>query len=135
MPTYAYCRDSNAKFAITIPSAYQTVKDAAAQAGVKAIFVIEEGKNGAFIAQDAPDGTPLPEFAEVNAKEDVVVLPYSSGTTGEIAAAAAPVQQMLQLDKITRRAWVHRVLAAQQTSRTYHVVTRRLAQGRDVDAP
>lgn len=72
-------KDSNAKFAVTIPALKDTVKAAADASGIKDIFVIGEA-SGAFLSDET--GTSLPDIADINAKEELLVLPYSSGTTG-----------------------------------------------------
>jgi acyl-coenzyme A synthetase/AMP-(fatty) acid ligase len=72
-------KDSGAKFAVTIPALKATVKAAADASGIKDIFVIGE-PSAAFLADES--GTSLPDIADVNAKDDLLVLPYSSGTTG-----------------------------------------------------
>jgi 4-coumarate--CoA ligase len=71
--------DAGATMLITIPMFLETARAAAEGTGVTEIFVIGE-------SDDAPSlttlmGAPLAEHVSV-AKGDLVVLPYSSGTTG-----------------------------------------------------
>ena len=71
--------DAGATMLITIPMFLETARAAAEGTGVTEIFVIGE-------SDDAPSltalmGAPLAEHVPV-AKDDLVVLPYSSGTTG-----------------------------------------------------
>ncbi len=73
-------RDSGAKFLFTVPPLLEKALPAAQQAGVQEVFVFGE----------APGATPLTELlteaeppqVTINPKTDLVVLPYSSGTTG-----------------------------------------------------
>jgi acyl-coenzyme A synthetase/AMP-(fatty) acid ligase len=75
-------KDSRAKFVVTVPALKDTVKAAAdAAGGVVDIMVIGEA-SGACLADDSGAAGSAPDIADVNAKEDVLVLPYSSGTTG-----------------------------------------------------
>lgn len=84
-PTYgaeeiAYqLKNSGASAVVTIALFLDVAREAAAQAGIAEIFLIGPG--------DAPGidtlmGAPLAAQVPVNPREDVVVLPYSSGTTG-----------------------------------------------------
>ena len=71
--------DAGATMLITIPLFLETARAAAEGTGVTEIFVIGE-------SDEAPSlmtlmGAPLAEHVSV-AKDDLVVLPYSSGTTG-----------------------------------------------------
>ena len=71
--------DAGATMLITIPLFLETARSAAEGTGVTEIFVIGE-------SDEAPSlmtlmGAPLAEHVSV-AKDDLVVLPYSSGTTG-----------------------------------------------------
>jgi len=74
-------RDTKAKFLVTIPQFLDKAKEAAAAAGVQEVFVFGEGAGATPLAALlAGEGDP-PEV-EFDPAEDVVVLPYSSGTTG-----------------------------------------------------
>ncbi|MEL6348535.1 MAG: AMP-binding protein, partial [Myxococcota bacterium] len=72
-------RDSNAKAIVTIGLFLDVARAAAEKVGIEAVYVIGPG--------DAPSiatlfGEPLTAQVARNYAEDVVVLPYSSGTTG-----------------------------------------------------
>jgi acyl-CoA synthetase (AMP-forming)/AMP-acid ligase II len=74
-------KDSGARFLLTVPPFMDRAADAAGRTGIEEIFVLGE----------APGATPFAELAQaegqaaevdIDPKEDLVVLPYSSGTTG-----------------------------------------------------
>ena len=71
--------DSGATRLVTIPMFLETVTAAIADSAVKKVYVIGDADGYASIAALA--GTPLAEQVPVDL-DDVVVLPYSSGTTG-----------------------------------------------------
>ncbi len=71
--------DSGATRLVTIPMFLETATAAIADSGVKEVYVIGEAEGHASIASLA--GAPLAEQVPVDL-DDVVVLPYSSGTTG-----------------------------------------------------
>lgn len=73
--------DANAKFLITIPQFLDKAIEAANLTGVEEVFVFGEAEGATPFAELMQDGatfTPVP----ISPKEDLVVLPYSSGTTG-----------------------------------------------------
>lgn len=73
----------NAKFIITIPLFASNAKQTAKQCGMKEVFVVGEAEGCrplSFLFQD--DGLSFPNNVRINPKEDVAVIPYSSGTTG-----------------------------------------------------
>lgn len=72
-------KDSKATAMVTIGLFLDVAKEAAKQAGIEEVYVIGEGDATPFTTLF---GDPLANPVKVNAKEDVVVLPYSSGTTG-----------------------------------------------------
>ena len=75
-------KDSNARFLVTLPLCLDKVTVAAMEAGVEEVFVFGDAEGATpFSSLLAENDTPLPEV-EINPKEDLVVLPYSSGTTG-----------------------------------------------------
>ena len=86
-PTYtvselAYqLNDSDAKFLVTIPDVYEKAKEAARLAGIKKVFVIGGNASGLSYEDVLSDGGEFVTPAR-NPGEDLVVLPYSSGTTG-----------------------------------------------------
>ena len=73
--------DSNAKFLITIPDFMDRALPAAKKCGIEEIFVLGEADGATpFSELLRNDGNP-PEVA-IDPKNDLVALPYSSGTTG-----------------------------------------------------
>ncbi len=74
-------KDSGAKYLLTIPQLLDKAQAAAAQAGIEEIFVFGEAENATpFAALLKPGAEPPP--VSINPREDLIVLPYSSGTTG-----------------------------------------------------
>ena len=71
--------DSGATRLVTTPAILETTTDATADSAVKEVYVIGDADGYASIAALA--STPLAEQVPVDL-DDVVVLPYSSGTTG-----------------------------------------------------
>src|SRR5215216_2766914 len=73
--------DSGARFLLTLPERLSTVREAVVGTRVEEIFVFSEAAGATpFQTLLLHDG-PLPPVA-INPAEDVVMLPYSSGTTG-----------------------------------------------------
>jgi acyl-CoA synthetase (AMP-forming)/AMP-acid ligase II len=73
--------DSGARFLLTLPERLATVREAVVGTRVEEIFVFSEAAGATpFQTLLLHDG-PLPPVA-INPAEDVVMLPYSSGTTG-----------------------------------------------------
>ncbi len=75
-------RDASARFLITIPMFAETARIAAEGSGVEAIFVLGDAPEGFTPATDLLAAQPYSGYAAVDPHEDIVVLPYSSGTTG-----------------------------------------------------
>ncbi|NRB00823.1 MAG: AMP-binding protein, partial [Rhodobacteraceae bacterium] len=73
-------KDSGATLLVTIPQFLETARAGAEGTGVTEIVVIGEADGVAPLSSLM--GTPLEAQVPVNVEEDVVVLPYSSGTTG-----------------------------------------------------
>jgi acyl-CoA synthetase (AMP-forming)/AMP-acid ligase II len=73
-------RDSRARFLLTVPSLVEKAKEAADKSGVKEIFVIGEAEGTVPFASLLAGGV-APE-THIDPEEDLVALPYSSGTTG-----------------------------------------------------
>ncbi|MFN7017933.1 MAG: 4-coumarate--CoA ligase family protein [Fimbriimonadales bacterium] len=73
-------RDSKAKFLITVGPLLEKAIPAAQQAGVQEVFVIGEGEGATPFTELLADAEP-PAVA-INPAEDLIALPYSSGTTG-----------------------------------------------------
>ena len=75
-------QDSGAKYLLTIPLFLPNAVAAAAEAGgIEEIFVFGEAEGATPFAALLQSDGQLPPVT-INPKEDVVVLPYSSGTTG-----------------------------------------------------
>jgi acyl-CoA synthetase (AMP-forming)/AMP-acid ligase II len=72
-------KDAGATGIITVGLFLEVAQAAADEAGVSEVFVIGPGDATPFTELF---GAPLAAHAPVDVKEDVVVLPYSSGTTG-----------------------------------------------------
>jgi acyl-CoA synthetase (AMP-forming)/AMP-acid ligase II len=73
--------DSGARYLLTVPPFLATAREAVGQSKVEEIFVFGEAEGATpFAALLKNDGQP-PDVA-IDAREDLVALPYSSGTTG-----------------------------------------------------
>lgn len=76
-------QDAGATFIITIPLFAEKVKESISNVGINTVYVVGEAEGCeslSVLLQD--DGEDFPENVEINPKEDVACLPYSSGTTG-----------------------------------------------------
>jgi acyl-CoA synthetase (AMP-forming)/AMP-acid ligase II len=73
-------RDSGARFLVTIPALVEKAKEAAALATVEEIFTFGPADGTTEFETLLVDGQP-PQL-QIDPAEDVVALPYSSGTTG-----------------------------------------------------
>ena len=73
--------DSGARYLVTTSAFLDTASSAAAAAEVEEIFVVDEAPGTSSLA-DLLAAEPVTGYAAVDSGEDVVVLPYSSGTTG-----------------------------------------------------
>lgn len=74
--------DSGAKYVVTVPPLVARAREAAEGRGVRKVFVFGEAEGATPFASLLEGGADdLPEV-EMNPREDLVVLPYSSGTTG-----------------------------------------------------
>ena len=76
----AQLRDSRARLMVTVPELVEKATAAAQQAGVEEIFVYGEADGATPFASLHAAGAP-PQVA-IDPAEDLVALPYSSGTTG-----------------------------------------------------
>jgi acyl-CoA synthetase (AMP-forming)/AMP-acid ligase II len=74
-------RDSKARYLLTIPQFLDRAQPAAAAAGVEEVFVLGEAEGATPFAQLLATETSPPQI-DFEPAEDLVVLPYSSGTTG-----------------------------------------------------
>jgi acyl-CoA synthetase (AMP-forming)/AMP-acid ligase II len=79
-------RDARAKYLLTVPALLDRAKEAAAHAGVEEMFVFGDCEGAtpftALYADEGSDGELETSPVEIDPAADVVVLPYSSGTTG-----------------------------------------------------
>lgn len=74
-------KDAGAKFLVTVPEMIDKAQDAAERSDVEEVFVFGEASGAtSFASLNEKDIAP-PEV-HINAREDLVALPYSSGTTG-----------------------------------------------------
>jgi acyl-CoA synthetase (AMP-forming)/AMP-acid ligase II len=74
--------DAGAKYMVTVPPLVGKAAEACEGSGVEELFVFGEAE-GATPFAALLEGDDDPPRVEINAREDVVALPYSSGTTGE----------------------------------------------------
>jgi len=74
-------QDCKAKLLITVPMFLDKAKEAAAQSGIEDIYVFGTAE-GARPFSELLDAPPSPPRVTIDPKNDVVALPYSSGTTG-----------------------------------------------------
>ncbi len=74
-------QDSGAKYLLTIPQFMDKALEAAKSVDLKEIFVLGEAEGATPLAALLKSDGSLPEV-QIDPKEDLVVLPYSSGTTG-----------------------------------------------------
>jgi acyl-CoA synthetase (AMP-forming)/AMP-acid ligase II len=74
-------RDSNARYLLTIPQFLDRALDAAKQVGIEEVFVLGEAEGATPFAALMATGGDAPRVS-IDPREDLVVLPYSSGTTG-----------------------------------------------------
>ncbi len=73
--------DAHATMLVTVPQVLDKAWQAAEQAGVRDVFVIGDAGRGIPFAELLEAGGE-PPTVEIDAGEDLVALPYSSGTTG-----------------------------------------------------
>ncbi|HEY3067895.1 MAG TPA: 4-coumarate--CoA ligase family protein [Methylomirabilota bacterium] len=74
-------RDSQARFLITVPAFLDKAREAATKAGVEEVFVFGTAEGARPFASLLEGEGKAPAVA-IDPGEDVVALPYSSGTTG-----------------------------------------------------
>jgi len=78
-----YLKISRAKFLVTIPPLAKKAFSAGVLKGICSVFVIGQSENCESISSLlSDDGSAFPRDMKINPKEDVVALPFSSGTTG-----------------------------------------------------
>lgn len=73
--------DAGARFLITVPQFMDKAREAAREAKIEELFVIGEAEGATPFSSLIETDGPVPDV-EINPAEDLVVLPYSSGTTG-----------------------------------------------------
>lgn len=73
--------DSKARYLLTVPQFLEVARAAGEAAGVEEIFVFGEAEGASPFAGLLAPGEE-PPHVQFSPKEDLVVLPYSSGTTG-----------------------------------------------------
>ncbi|HKY03502.1 MAG TPA: 4-coumarate--CoA ligase family protein [Blastocatellia bacterium] len=73
--------DSNAKYLLTTPHFIDKATQAARNSRVEEVFVLGEAEGATPFAELLNTSDPAPAV-EINPREDLVALPYSSGTTG-----------------------------------------------------
>ncbi len=73
--------DCRARFLLTVPAFLDKAREAAGRTGIEEVFLLGQAPGvTAFSALLEEDG-PVPDV-KIDPREDLVVLPYSSGTTG-----------------------------------------------------
>ncbi|MFN2492605.1 MAG: AMP-binding protein [Pyrinomonadaceae bacterium] len=78
-------RDSKAKYLLTIPQLLERAREAAHAAGIRKLFIIGSGEGAISLSSLLENGdgeADLVPDIHIDPSEDVVALPYSSGTTG-----------------------------------------------------
>ncbi len=74
-------RESGAKYLLTAEPLYDKAREAASKSGVRDLFVFGEAQDAISFADLLREDAPPPRV-EINPREDIVALPFSSGTTG-----------------------------------------------------
>lgn len=74
-------KDAGATYLLTIPQFLENAKKGAEGIAIKEFFVFGDAEGATSFASLLQSDGSLPEV-KINAEEDIVVLPYSSGTTG-----------------------------------------------------
>ena len=84
-------KDAGARFLVTVPQCFEKAAGAARAANIEEVFVFENAGSEADRSENVDNATPFSSLLEsdgdfpavaINPREDLVVLPYSSGTTG-----------------------------------------------------
>ena len=73
--------DSKAKFLVTVPPFLDKALEAANNSSVEEVFVFGDAEGASSFSELMSNDSPAPAV-EIDPKNDLVVLPYSSGTTG-----------------------------------------------------
>ncbi len=74
--------DAGAKFLVTVPQLLDRAQEACEGTQVEEIFVFGEAAGATPFASLLSDGAGRAPQVSINPREDIVALPYSSGTTG-----------------------------------------------------
>ena len=74
-------KDAGASYLLTIPAFLDNAKKGSGDLGIREYFVFGEADGATSFSSLLETDGSLPEVS-IDAKEDIVVLPYSSGTTG-----------------------------------------------------
>lgn len=74
-------KDAGAKFLVTVPQFVAKAREAAQEANIEELFVFGEAEGATPFAL-LLEGSGEPPRVAINPREDLVALPYSSGTTG-----------------------------------------------------
>lgn len=74
-------KDAGAQYILTVPPFLPNALEAAKATGMKEVFVFGEAEGATPFAALMKNSGNLPKV-EINPKKDLIVLPYSSGTTG-----------------------------------------------------
>ena len=74
-------KDSGAKYLLTVPWLLDKALEAMLGSGVQELFVIGDASSGIKFSSLATKSETVPEIP-INPREDIVAMPYSSGTTG-----------------------------------------------------
>jgi acyl-CoA synthetase (AMP-forming)/AMP-acid ligase II len=73
--------DSRARFLVTVPTFLDKAQEAARKSGIEEVFVFGTAEGATPFSALLQAGAE-PPVVRINPREDLVVLPYSSGTTG-----------------------------------------------------
>ena len=107
-------KDSGARYLLTIPQFLDRALEAAATSGVEEVFVLGEAEGATSFTDLMGDPARAPSV-DIAPKEDVVVLPYSSGTTGFPKGVMLThynlVANILQIETCIRVAEADRLIA------------------------
>ncbi|MDQ3820998.1 MAG: AMP-binding protein, partial [Acidobacteriota bacterium] len=77
----AQLNDARAKYLFTIPQLMSAAREAKSWSNVQEIFVLGEAEGATPFDSLLQGGVDVPEV-EIDVREDLAALPYSSGTTG-----------------------------------------------------
>ena len=109
--------DSGARFLVTVPPFLDKAKEAAAKSRVEEVFVFGAAE-GARPFTDLLQGGDVPPAVTIDPAEDLVALPYSSGTTGLRRDVAQPQMAEFLLHDIDRTDQQHDAQDRRQLTET-----------------